>query len=106
MTVVALASCQNPAPPDNGNMVKARLYGEGEIGDACVAQSQCGYRQRCVGRASEVMTKPLEITKGVCEADIYPGGCFALLPASPMSEAVRNKAQGGRSGLPVTVICH
>ena len=75
-------------------------------GDALV-RSQCGFRLKCVYRGVDAMAKGLEVESGKCEADVWPGGCFALLPMHPVSKAEREQARAkGHKGLPVSPVCH
>ena len=105
-TVLALTSCNEPMPSDESNIVSVRLHGEGKIGQACEAQSECGYQQRCAYRGKDMGSKSLLVEKGVCEPTTYPGGCFGLLPPYRYSDAERAKMRrDGGKGLPVYVIC-
>ena len=106
ITVLSLVGCREPTNPENSNIVTVRLHGGGKLGQSCLAQSECGYRQQCVYHGENVMSPPLVVENGICEAEVYPAGCFAVLPQSPLSEAERASARSaGHKGLPVRVIC-
>ena len=103
--VLTLASCTEPMPSES-NIVSVRLHGDGKLGQACEAQSECGFQQRCAYRGKDMGSKNLVADRGVCEASTWPGGCFGLLPALRFSEAERAKMKrDGRDGLPIHVIC-
>lgn len=100
------AGCEADAP-DSGDAKVFRLHGEGKVGSACLAQSDCGHNQRCAYRGEDVLSKTLVVENGVCEAKVYPGGCFATLPAQRLSMAKQDEERReGRKGLPVSVMCH
>jgi hypothetical protein len=104
LAALLLAGCDRPSA-DDGRKVVVRLHGDGKVGEACEAQSDCGYRQRCVYRGADWRSAAVE--KGVCEADDWPGGCFAMLPLHRLSKAEKEAARrAGRKGLKLAPVCH
>ena len=94
------------AGPD-ANPVVVRLHGDGRIGEVCRAQSECGYRQRCVYRGEDLRSPGLRVESGKCEANLWTGGCFGSLPLQRFSKAEQEAApRKGQAGLPVELICH
>lgn len=103
---LALTACEERPASGNAEVTVARLHGEGRPGQSCKAQSECGFRQRCVHRAPDILSSDAAVEAGLCEAIVYPGGCYAVLPQHRRSLAEEaTEIRAGRRGLPVQVIC-